>query len=236
MKKLALFGSLAIIALLVVCCLWIFKPKFSKDTDGHISPATQKSIEHLPLSQVRRSGNITIAQLQNPAQIDGFPCAAGWIHFSESGSLKAFYLAETSTIQGCQIPKGTWIRLYSDQTLQFCFFPEETIIQGYVCDGGRGGSEGVATLFYPSGKLGSFYTPKDVVIHGMPCQAGPFQPIQLYENGNLRQFTLSSNAVIGGRSLSEGQTIVLNEYGEVQWVYSLSIFERTGSWFTRLFR
>jgi hypothetical protein len=70
----------------------------------------------------------------------------------------------------------------------------------------------------------------------MPCQAGPFQPIYLFENGNLKQFTLSQDAIISGRNLSEGQTIVLNEHGEVQSVTNLSIFERTGSWFTRLFR
>lgn len=105
-----------------------------------------------------------------------------------------------------------------------------------MCDGGRGGSEGVTASFYPGGKIESFYTPKDAVIHGIPCQAGPFQIIYLYENGNLKQFTLSQDAVISGRNLSEGQTIVLNEHGEVQSVANLSIFERTGSWFARLFR
>jgi hypothetical protein len=236
MKRIALFGSLVIITLLVVFCLSLFWPKLSNEMGGRKSHTIPKSIEHLPLSQIRRSGNVTIARLQNPAQIDGFSCAAGWIHFSESGRLQAFYLAETSTIQGSQIPKGTWIRLRADQTLQLCFFPEGTIIQGYVCDGGRGGSEGVATSFYPNGKLSSFYTPKDAVIHGIPCQAGPFQPIYLFENGNLKQFTLSSDAVIGGRNLSAGQTIVLNEHGEVQSATNLSIFESTRSWIVRLFR
>lgn len=235
MKKLMLFSIPVIAVLLIVCCAWISWPKLFREASEHISSATQKSIENLPLSQVRQSGDVTIAQLQNPAQIDGFSCAAGWVQFSESGRLKAFYLAETSTIQGNQIPKGTWIRLRPDQTLQFCSFPEETIIQEYMCDGGRGGSEGVTTSFYPSGKLESFYTPKDAVIHGIPCQAGPFQIIYLYENGNLKQFTLSQDAVISRRNLSEGQTIVLNELGEVQSVANLSIFERTGSWFVRLF-
>jgi hypothetical protein len=236
MKKLLLFSIPIIAIALIGCCIWILWPKFSKDTIGHKSPTLQKSIDYLPLSHVRRSRNVTIAQLQNPTQIDGFSCAAGWIHFSESGHLQAFYLAENSTIQDNQLPKGTWIRLRADQTLQLCFFPKETIIQGYMCDGGRGGSEGVTTSFYPGGRLESFYTPKDAVIHGIPCQAGPFQPIYLYENGNLKQFTLSQDSIISGRNLSEGQTIVLNDHGEVQSAASLSIFERTGSWFTRLFR
>jgi hypothetical protein len=227
---------LVIFALLVVFCLSIFGPKLSNEMGGRKSHAIPKYIEHLPLSSVRQSGKVTMAQLQKPMQIDGFPCADSWVHFLEPGRLQAFYLAETSTIQGNQIPKGTWVRLRSDQTLQFCSFPEDTIIQGYMCDGGRGGSEGVTTSFYPDGKLSSFYTPKDAVIQGIPCQAGPFQLIQLYESGNLRQFTLSSDAIIGGRSLSEGQTIVLNEHGEVQSITNLSIIERTGSWFTRLFR
>ena len=191
---------------------------------------------NLPLTVVRQQGSVTITKLQSPAQIDGFPCAAGWVHFAESGQLQAFYLGETATVQGHEIPKGTWIRLNPDLTLRWCAFPENTNIQGYLCRGGSGGSEGVTTGFYPSGRLESFFPPKDIEIQGIPCRATPFGPVSLYENGNLKQFTLARDMMVGERALSGGQSVVLSESGEVRSVSNPSLIERTRNWFKKLFR
>jgi hypothetical protein len=235
MKKSTILCMVIIAVLLVVVGIKIITPKISGSAGNGKSHVIPAALEQLPLSQIRPSTNITIAKLQKPLRIDGFSCAAGWIHFSTEGRLKAFVLAETSEIQGNRIPKGSWIRLHPDQTLQFCSFPEETTIQGYVCDGGWGGSEGVSTSFYPSGKLASFYMPKNAVIQGIPCQAGSFRPIFLYENGNLKQCTLSQDADIGGRNVTAGQTVVLDEGGQVKSVASLSILGRARNWMLRLF-
>jgi hypothetical protein len=190
----------------------------------------------LPLSKTRSLNELLVARLQSPATIDGFPCAANWIHLGESGRLKAFYLGETCTIQSYEIPEGTWIQLNSDQTLRFCAFPEDVNIQGYLCDGGKGGSEGLTTGFYPGGRLSSFFSPKDIEIQGIPCKGSLYSPICFFENGNLREFTLSKDAVIGGRSLSGGQRVVFNEQGHVQSVSTHSVFERAGSWLVNVFR
>jgi hypothetical protein len=236
MKKPWLLGILLIAVIFVACCLWILWPRFVSNNSGQANLAVPKSIVNLPLSKLRRIGNVTVARLQSPAIIDGFPCAASWVHFGESARLKAFYLGETCTIQGYEIPKGTWVQLNPDQTLRFCAFPEDTNIQGYVCDGGKGGSEGLTTGFYPSGRLSSFFPPKDIEIQGIPCKGSLYSPIYFFENGNLKEFTLSRDAVIGGRALSGGKRVIFNEQGQVQSVSSHSIFERAGSWLINVFR
>jgi hypothetical protein len=217
-------------------CLWILQPGDPTETHGTVTRDKPKLPENLPLTKIRQQGSVTIVQLQSPVQIDGFPCAAGWVHFAESGQLQAFYLGETITIGGNEIPKGTWMRLNPDLTLRFCSFPDNTNIQGCLCRGGLGGSEGVTTSFYPSGRLQSFFPPKDIEIQGVPCRATPLGPVSLYENGNLKQLTLARDMVIEGRSLDEGQTVALGERGEVQSVSNPPMIERARSWFNKLFR
>jgi hypothetical protein len=235
MNKRMFFVIVIIMMILAVAGIMMMSSKILGNADSGKSRTVPEVLQRLPLSQIRQSDKVMIARLDNAIPIDGFSCASGWVHFTAEGRLQAFYLAETSDIQGNPIPKGTWIRLHPDQTLQFCCFPEDTTIQGYLCDGGRGGSEGVTTSFYPSGKLKSFYSPKDAVIHEIPCQAGLFQMISLYENGNLKQFTLSQNVVISGRNLFAGQTVIMDEGGQVQSVESPSILQRTRNWIVRIF-
>ena len=141
-----------------------------------------------------------------------------------------------SRLRATRFQRAPGSGLNPDLTLRFCSFPENTNIQGYLCRGGSGGSEGVTTGFYPSGRLQSFFPPKDIEIQGIPCRATPFGPVSLYENGNLKQLTLARDTVIGGRSLDEGQTVVLSERGEVQSVSNPPMIERARSWFKKLFR
>jgi hypothetical protein len=231
-----ILGILIIAILLVTCCLWILRPGDNPENRGLATRGKPKLPAHLPLTVVRRQGSVTIARLQSPAQIDGFPCAAGYVHFSETGHLQAASLGETCTVQDHEIPKGTWVRLNSDLTLKFCSFPQNTAIQGYLCRGGPGGSEGVSTGFYPSGRLQSFFPPEDIEIQGVPCRATPFGPVYLHENGELKELTLARDTMIGGRALDEGQSVVLNERGEVQSVSNPSLIERARSWFKKIFR
>jgi hypothetical protein len=235
MKALWRLSIVLIAVLFVACSFWFFRSQRVSETGGRQRLAKSKSFAHLPLIQLREQGAVTIGRLESPMVIDGYPCDANWVHFAESGRLKAFYLSDACMIEGNRIPKGTWVQLNPDLTVRFCSFPEDTTIQGILCDGGVGGSEGVMTSFYPSGKLASFFLPKDSVIQGMPCKAGVLRSISLYENGNLKQFTLSGDAVLGGRTLSEGQTVVLGEGGDIQSIVNPSLFARARSWATRLF-
>jgi len=235
MKKAWIFGILAILVL-AAGGTWILKQRDRTDARAAAAHRKVKVPDNLPLTGVRSQGGVTIARLARPEAIDGFPCAADWVHFHESGRLRAFYLGETATIQGHGIPEGTWVRLNPDLTLLSCSFPRDTEIEGYVCRGGFGGSEGVTTGFHPGGRLSAFFPPEDIVIQGIPCRATPFGPIYLYENGNLRKFTLARDIVVGGRELSAGQTVALDEGGNLISVSSPSAIERVRSFFHGLFR
>ncbi len=236
MKKLWLLSILLIAVLAVGCMLWYFQSQAGEPGSGGRAIAKPEAMVHLPLTGLRQSGSVLIGRLESPMVIDGYPCDASWVHFTEAGKLQAFFLSDTCMIQGNHIPKGTWIRLNPDQTLQACAFPEDTTIQGYLCDGGIGGAEGVMTGFHPSGRLAAFFPVSDVVIQGIPCKASVFRPVYLYENGNLKEFTLAQDAVVGGQALSAWQTVVLGERGEIQSVSRPAYLMRARDWVAGLFR
>ena len=236
MKKLWIVSLLLIVVAFIAAYLWILPQRFISGQAGQNQIAKPKSLDHLPLIGLRQSGTGMVGRLESPVIIDGYPCDAGWVHFDQAGRLKAFYLSDTSMIQGNQIPKGTWIQLNPDLTVRFCSFPENTNIQGHLCDGGVGGSEGVTTSFYPSGRLSEFYSPRDVEIQGIPCRTSPVNGISLHENGNLKEFTLSRDTAIGGQNLSAGDHVILDEQGSVRSVTSPSIVGRAVGWVTGLFR
>ena len=234
MKKSWIFIILVVLAF-AACGTWILRRRDRVDshTEAH---RKLKVPENLPLAGVRRQGGVAIARLQRPESIDGFPCAADWVHFHESGRLRAFYLGGTAAIQGHVIPEGTWVLLNPDLTLRSCSFPKTTDIRGYVCRGGFGGSEGVMPAFHPGGSLSAFFPPEDVVIQGIPCRATLYGPVYLHENGNLREFTLARDTGLGGRELSAGQGVVLGEGGEFLSVSRASLIERARNIFGKLFR
>jgi hypothetical protein len=234
MKKLWRIGILLIIVLSAACCLWIYRSRSGSATNGGAIIQKPKSFSHLPLTQLRQSGSVMTGRLESPMVIDGYPCDANWVHFTDTGKLKAFFLSDACLIRGNKIPQGTWIQLNPDQTVRFCSFPEDTVIQGHVCHG-TGGAKGATASFYPSGRLGGFYPPADVEIQGIPIKASPINGVGLHENGSLREFTLSRDAVISGRSLSAGQHVVLDEQGNVKSVVSPPFYERPLAWITGFF-
>ena len=235
MKKLWLLSILAIVVVSAVYCLWMFRSgRILEEAEG-ARIEKPESLAYLPMTELRKSGSALISRLESPMVIDGYPCDANWIQFTEIGRLRAFFLSDACLIQGNRIPKGTWVQLYPDLSIRFCSFPEDTIIQGYLCDGGSGGAKGVTASFYPSGRLKGFYPPRDVEIKGIPCRASPINGISVYENGNLEGFTLSRNTIIGGRALSSGQRVVLNEQGDIKSVTNPPIYERPLGWITRFF-
>jgi len=177
-------------------------------------PSLPASIQNLPLQKVKLGDNSITAKLTARADITGFPCAAGYITFAPSGNLMTFALAEDANIQGNAIPKGTWVRLDEALKLKFCSFHKNTVIQSHLCRG-NGGPKGVSTSFYPSGRLKGFFAPANIDIQGIPCKASHFGPIILFENGGVKECTLSKAQTIGGKSLPKGAQVVLSESGEL---------------------
>jgi len=234
-KKNPVFFILVIVlALVAVLCFWFLHARSDRWDSKAAGPAIQR-LAGLPLTQTRRSGTAIVSRLQSPFRIDGFPCAAGWVHFYDSGQLKAFFSDGPVTIQGNRIPSGTWVRLNADSTLAWCAFPEDTDIQGYSCRGGRGGAEGVTTGFYSSGRLSAFFPRENVMVQGILCEASVFSPVYLHENGNLKQCALARDEVVGNQPLSQGQTFTLSPGGQVQSVSKPYWFNWIRNWTRKLF-
>ena len=233
-RRFACLIIVAVLAAAAIIAFFILRTRFTGPESRSVSPANRQRIAQLSLSRTRQSGKVMTGRIGNAAWIDGFPCAAGWVHFSESGRLTAFFSDEPVIIQGNQIPKGTWIKLNADSALASCFFPEDTTIQGYTCRGSVGGAEGVATGFYPSGRLSAFFPRNDTMVGGIPCKASSFSAVYLHENGNLKQCMVTREVAFGGRTLSEGETVHMDGEGNIQSVSEPSWFTRAGNWVKKL--
>lgn len=155
-----------------------------------------------------------IGFLRTDTRIEGFPCRAGWIHFTRNWRPKLFCLAENYTFHDVAFERGTWILLYRLQNRFTVVIPKDTTIGGYLCKGG-GGVKGIQTSFYNSGKLCEFFPAGTVTVDGIKCKGGVFHPVRLHENGNLAVGTLAEKTVIDGQTFRKGTVIRLDETGKL---------------------
>ncbi len=142
--------------------------------------------------------------------IGGRPCRAGWVHLHPNGTLAGFTAGQDIVLDRFTIPAGTWVHQNPQGIVTVCAFPRNVEIQGYICRGGVGGSEGVQAAFYPDGALKQFFAPLPVTIDGIPCDSSLFQRgIELYENGHLKSGTLASDVTIDRQIHHQGERIHL---------------------------
>jgi hypothetical protein len=191
----------------------------------------------LPLERIRTNGDFINANLQEATRINGFPCNKGWVQFTKSGRLLTCLTAEDIVFQDNLIPKGTDVLLNEELEITHLidYFSEDMEIQGFQVSAKSkrlGGTVSTYTTFYPNGRLRQFFSPSNVTIDGIPCRrlnsgwmtmglpkvSNPLRidtSIALHEDGKVKYCTLSSDAEIGGRSLSAGSEIRVSEDGEV---------------------
>lgn len=234
-KRRAVLLVLLLIALLSVSLVYhvFWRAGFERE-GGSISPANRQRIVQFSMTRARQSGTVMIGRIQAAAEIDGIPCSAGWVHFDKSGVLRSCLLDRPANIQGNVIPKGTWIRLNPDSSLAWCSFPADTEIQGYVCRGGMGGAEGVATRFYPDGRLDAFFPRIDTMVGGVLCEASLSGAIYLHRNGSLKECTVAGETVLDGRTLYKEQRVSLDLNEHIQAVSNPSWFARVRIWARKL--
>jgi hypothetical protein len=201
---------------------------------GSISQPNRQRIAQFAIARARQSGTVMIGRIQTAAEIDGVPCSAGWVHFHKSGNLRSCSLDRPAIIQGNLVPKGTWIRLNPDSSLAWCSFPADTEIQGYVCRGGIGGAEGVATGFYPDGRLHAFFPRIDTMVGGVLCGANSSSAVYLHRDESLKECTVAGETVLEGRTLFEGQRVNLDARGHIHAVSNPSWFTRARIWAKKL--
>ena len=229
----------AILALVVVVSgllLLMFSGSGSKELPPESIP---ESVRSLPLERISTYDDFIWADLQEATLVNGFPCGVGSIYFTRSGQLLGCSLTEDTVIQGNLITKGTEVELNEEleitRIIQYFYEDTEIQIQGFqvlVKAKRLGGTVSMPVSFYPNGRLRQFYSPSNVTIDGIPCRrfnsgwmsaglpkvSNPLHietAISLYENGNVRRCTLSSDTEIGGRSISAGKEILIAGDGQV---------------------
>lgn len=157
---------------------------------------------------------VIIGYLKANTIIEQYPCAADWVHFSKDWKLKLFRLSNKATINSFEYCENSWIRFTQDGCV-ICVFPEKTIVQGFKCTGG-GGSSGISTSFYKSGRLNYFYSDGDVFVGDILCKGNLLSNIGLHENGNLKECTLGQDKRINNINYKKGTRIYFDEAGNVK--------------------
>ncbi len=164
----------------------------------------------------RSESGTLIGYMTEDHEIDGFPCERGWIHFKESFKLQSFQLSREFRYKNSLLPAHTWIHMpYRGETGYILSLPFDYHIPGHLCSG-SGGYKGIQTGFYDSGRLRSFYTPFDITVDGVPCEASILANINLHENGRLKGCKLAEDYSIGGVTLKKGSKIELDESGKIK--------------------
>jgi hypothetical protein len=207
--KMYLFAPGAIMFLLVIV---------TSCSNGHFTSwKYNEKVNHIDFAKIRYGINhhdttVIVGFLKSKTVIQGYPCGADWVQFSKDWELTLCRLDDKTVINNFGFPKNTWIRPNNDKLI--CAFPNDTVIQGYLCRG-SGGPKGVQTSLYPNGMLESFFSKGSIKIGDINCKADVFNNIFLYDNGLLKECTLSEKQRIKGILYKKGTRIVIDLEGNV---------------------
>ena len=167
-------------------------------------------------SKVRVEDGIVIGQLRQDTLIGGRPCEKGWVHLASNGVPVGFTAFREIDLGRFRIPAETWVMQNRGGVVTVCSFPSDTEVQGHLCRGGWGGSEGTQAAFYPDGALEEYFLRLDTRIQGVPCKAGILgEAIGLHENGRLKSCVLSEDFVRDGRVYPKGTRLRFSSDGRV---------------------
>lgn len=174
-------------------------------------------INDMKFSRIRFSvsdGDTTtvIGYLKEDADINGYPCRAGWVHFDGGWQPRHFCLSRDHTVRNVDLPAGTWVNFAPDDNIFSVVFTDDTIFRGCHCMG-RGGMNGVQTTFYSSGALRQFFPASDAVIDNVNCMGGVLHPVTLHENGKLLSCTLNEEITLEGKTIRKGTGIRIDTSG-----------------------
>ena len=139
--------------------------------------------------------------LDQPAEIQGYPCAKGYAWFFADGRLEHCAVAHAVAFGEATIPAASWITLLPDGKPRIAQLTQDTKVAGVTCLGGSllGPSEGPATAFYPSGKLKQCFLAGDQTVQGVPCMGGgilgdwPGSGATFHESGKLQSCKLTKD-------------------------------------------
>lgn len=114
--------------------------------------------------------------LDQPTELQGYPCAKGYAWFFADGALHRCTVAREMPFGEAAIPSGSLIALTRAGKPDFVQLSHDTVIAGSKCGGGGwlGVAEGPTASFFPSGKLKQCFLASDQVVQGVPCGNGGF--------------------------------------------------------------
>jgi hypothetical protein len=156
-------------------------------------------------------------------EVDGVPCTGG-VEYYDDGSLMHCSLARDDTLSGQPIAAGTGVHFTDDGVFEWCFFRENTWVQGYFV---RGQSHGFQTQFHPNGQVERTYLAEDQVIQGIPCSEFRFLSAvfngfhdkhgntSFHDNGQLSYCELSENFTIEGQSFRRADAVRFDPEGKL---------------------
>jgi hypothetical protein len=153
------------------------------------------------ISQTASQPHTTRKTLDQPAEIQGYPCDKGYAWFFDDGRLNRCTVTREIAFGEARIPAGSYIALPPDGTPDFVQMSHDAPILGMTCSGGGllGKGEGSVVAFYPSGKLKQCYLAGDQAVQGIPCMSGGFFAdgrgggAKFHENGKLASCKLTKD-------------------------------------------
>lgn len=156
-----------------------------------------------------------------PVEIDGVPCAAGYVFREEgTGRLHQCRLDRDAVVRNADMKKGTTVALNSDGSIRHVFLPGTTMVGEHSC---RGGGHDWSTHFHPNGELRLCWLSRDEVVQGVPCSRATFwgeffgrkyATTEFHDNGALSSCVASAAADIGGRHYAAGDRVKLDPDGQ----------------------
>jgi hypothetical protein len=137
--------------------------------------------------------------LQQPVEIDGYPCAKGWAWFFPDSRLNRCTVTREIPFGEARIPAETYIDIDDDGSPDFIQMTHDAPILGMTCMGGSwlGSGEGAMVSFYRSGKLKQCFLAGDQIVQGVPCMNGGLlgdgtgSGAMFYESGKLKSCKLT---------------------------------------------
>lgn len=137
--------------------------------------------------------------LGQPAEIQGYPCAKGYVWFFADEKLANCTVSRVIAFGEATIPAGSWITLLPDGRPRFAQMKQNTKVAGVVCMGGSwlGSAEGAMVAFYPSGRLEQCFLAGDQTVQGVPCMNGGIlgdgigNGAMFHESGKLKSCKLA---------------------------------------------
>jgi hypothetical protein len=156
-----------------------------------------------------------------PADIDGVPCAAGYVFREEAtGRLHQCKLDRDAVVHNAALRKGSTVAMNPDGTIRYVFLPGTTMVGEHSC---KGEGHGWMTHFHPNGELRFCWLSRDEVIQRVPCSratffgeffGGKYATTEFHENGALASCIASSSTDVGGRRYKAGERVNLDPDGK----------------------